>query len=613
MSSDHDTKRDPDGTLANVPKPAVDPSSTLAELPETSAGDDDLSTLAEIPGQPKRDVDSSKTLAELPEPLSGPDASLSTLPELPGQMKRAVDSSSTLAELPEMSAKEDASLSTLPELPGQMKRAVDSSSTLAELPEMPAKEVGSLSTLPELPGQMKRAVDSSSTLAELPETSAKEMDSLSTLPELPGQPKRGVDPLGTVPELSRPSGAVNDPSSTLPQVPSGSGDLSTIAPGAASAEPRPKPTRTAQWIGVGIGGFALIACGLVLLWWNSEPKTAGPKTAPELTAKLLPKTTNGPDERMADWVQNHDGSITAETAAGHAPTPTDKTWWVVAIDVKNRPNLADMPALGGLKRLRELRLEHCGLTDQAVADLPELPTLTKLSLGGNPIGDAAIAYLSRFPGVVDLGLDGTKITDAALDMLATRPALRSLDVRGTATTRAGVKRIGDRFPTCEVRSDIPPEPKIVALPVESNRAVALWALARKGTVGLAGPAKKSVRSAAELPSEPFQVDVIQVAVKKGPLLIPTFTELAEITRLELTSNELTDADVAKLGAMPKLGILRLSGPLTDAAVPSVVRYPMLRYVGLSRTKLTDAGLAKLKAELPHCRVESDLGPKEEKK
>ena len=257
-----------------------------------------------------------------------------------------------------------------------------------------------------------------------------------------------------------------------------------------------------------------------------------------------------------------------------------------------------MPSLGGLKKLHELRLERCGITDQTVADMPELPALVKLTLTGNRISDAAVAYFSRFPAVVDFGLEGTKITDAALDILATRPSLKRLDVRGTAVTRAGVKRLADRLPMCDVQSDfaspdVPPEAKVVAPAVDGDRAIALWALSKKGVVGLAKPARKLVKSADELPKEPFQVGVIQVTVKNGPLKIPAFTELAEITRLELTSNELTDADLAVLGAMPKLWIFRVSGPITDAGVPSVVRYPHLKVVGLSRTKITDTGLVSV--------------------
>jgi hypothetical protein len=163
-------------------------------------------------------------------------------------------------------------------------------------------------------------------------------------------------------------------------------------------------------------------------------------------------------------------------------------------------------------------------------------------------------------------------------------------------TSAGVKRFVERVPTCAVRSDVKPSPeittpKIVVPESDADRAIAIWALAKKGTVGLANP-NRLARDVSELPAGPFQVVSIQVIVKNGPLKMPAFTELAEITHLELTApGRLTDADVAGLGAMPKLWFLRLSGPITDAALPSMLRYPQLRVLGLAGTKITAVGLA----------------------
>ena len=407
-----------------------------------------------------------------------------------------------------------------------------------------------------------------------------------------------------------------DPASTFPNVPkpaaepartpsSSSGphdDLSTLAPDSprwqeASLPPVPPPEpRSRRALGRilgGVAGLALVALGFVLLFRAPTPE---PTKQPLGPAANVPPKAAAADQRVIDWVGSRKGTVTVGSAED-VLSSTHRPGWVIAIELKNQPTIADMPSLGGLKELRYLQFERCGITDQTVADMPELPTLVKLTLTGNPISDAGVAYFSRFPAVVDFGLDGTKVTDAALDMLATRSALKRLDVRRTSVTRAGVKRFADQLPKCDVQFDFtspeaPPEPKVPAPAADGDRAIALWALSKKGVVGLAKPARQ-VKSAAELPKEPFQVDLIQVTLKSGGLRIPAFTELAEITRLELTCNELTDVDLAALGAMPKLWIFRVSGPITDAALPSVLRYPLLRYVGLSRTKITDVGLASV--------------------
>jgi hypothetical protein len=49
--------------------------------------------------------------------------------------------------------------------------------------------------------------------------------------------------------------------------------------------------------------------------------------------------------------------------------------------------------------------------------------------------------------------------------------------------------------------------------------------------------------------------------------------------------------------------LSLSGPAyTDAAVEHIVRLRDLAQLDLSRTKITDEGLARLKRSLPECRI-----------
>ena len=165
-------------------------------------------------------------------------------------------------------------------------------------------------------------------------------------------------------------------------------------------------------------------------------------------------------------------------------------------------------------------------------------------------------------------------------MLSTRPTLKRLDVRGTAVTRAGVKRLRRSLSGMRMESDFagraPPVPPVaVRLPRRMAPDRRVGPVEEGGRrPGEAG--KEAGESAAELPNEPFQVGVIQVIVKSGGLKIPAFTELAEITQLELTCNELTDGDLATLGSMPKLWIFRVSGPITDVALPSVLRYPLLR-------------------------------------
>jgi hypothetical protein len=159
------------------------------------------------------------------------------------------------------------------------------------------------------------------------------------------------------------SGAAVDPASTLPIA---SEDLATI-PSRPAPKPAAKSDRGARWLIGSIVGVALIAIGLLVFRKTPtpEPKIEGPKP--------VAKMRSGPDARLAGWVEAHGGHVVL-----------DPDGFVRAIELKDRPGIADMPPLVHATELRELRLEHCGVTDSAVADLPEMPGL--VALGPCPSG-----------------------------------------------------------------------------------------------------------------------------------------------------------------------------------------------------------------------------------
>ena len=124
--------------------------------------------------------------------------------------------------------------------------------------------------------------------------------------------------------------------------------------------------------------MVLVALGFVLLLRPSTPEPAKEPAGPAVTAP--PKAATGLDQRVVDWVRSHNGNVALGTDDSHVPPRKDASWWVVAVELKDQPTLADMPPLGGLTHLRQLRLERCGITDQAVADMPEMSALVTLSL-----------------------------------------------------------------------------------------------------------------------------------------------------------------------------------------------------------------------------------------
>jgi hypothetical protein len=84
-------------------------------------------------------------------------------------------------------------------------------------------------------------------------------------------------------------------------------------------------------------------------------------------------------------------------------------------------------------------------------------------------------------------------------------------------------------------------------------------------------------------------------------------ELAPLKNLTMLSiNGMAGAELKELAGLRKLTALTLSGgPLTDTDLRHLAALPKLTHLDLTRTKVTKAGLEKLRKALPKCLIEAD--------
>ncbi|HYW49064.1 MAG TPA: hypothetical protein VE861_00585 [Gemmatimonadaceae bacterium] len=100
--------------------------------------------------------------------------------------------------------------------------------------------------------------------------------------------------------------------------------------------------------------------------------------------------------------------------------------WLQVVDALRAPDATGLHA-------------HGQVTDAMLADLPELPHVTQLRLGGCAhVSDGGLEALARLPQLEDLDLSGTSISDAGLSMLGSLPSLRRLSLAWTRVTDAGI-------------------------------------------------------------------------------------------------------------------------------------------------------------------------------
>jgi len=124
-----------------------------------------------------------------------------------------------------------------------------------------------------------------------------------------------------------------------------------------------------------------------------------------------------------------------------------------------------------------------GVTDEDLADLAELRTVTWLNLAGAPVTDAGVVRLTHLSVLQVVVLSGTKVTDNCLFQLRELPELRKLDIDETKVTDAGLRSTGlldkkfslrefEQKWKAEGTGKIPPMPPVGAKPF--LRAVGLF-------------------------------------------------------------------------------------------------------------------------------------------
>ncbi|MCU0981486.1 MAG: hypothetical protein MUF25_20235, partial [Pirellulaceae bacterium] len=99
-----------------------------------------------------------------------------------------------------------------------------------------------------------------------------------------------------------------------------------------------------------------------------------------------------------------------------------------------------------------------------------------------------------------------------------------------------------------------------------------------------------------------RLDLVQALITDEGLAV--IGELKTLAQLDLEANQLSDAGVAHLAGLENLRTLGLAGNegVTDQSFQALASLPMLVFLDLSGTAVTEQGLTALKAALPNCRI-----------
>lgn len=207
--------------------------------------------------------------------------------------------------------------------------------------------------------------------------------------------------------------------------------------------------------------LALVVAAVVgLFLWPNKPDY-GSQEIQQTAAKLVEARQgrfqiDGQPEFLARLEQFSDRFGIIDVFLRETDTTDDDLAVLAKVPTITSLNVAITPVtdaglrhISGMKNLRALRLNNTKVTDAGMVHLVPLE-LELLELRDTSITDAALAQLGKMTSLKKLTLVGTGVTDGGLSELYGLPKLEELRVGRTTVTEAGAKALREKLPNCKV-------------------------------------------------------------------------------------------------------------------------------------------------------------------
>lgn len=291
------------------------------------------------------------------------------------------------------------------------------------------------------------------------------------------------------------------------------------------------------------------------------------------------------------WIQSHGGTSKSD-AQGRIIEANFRGSWI---------DDSDLAGVATLKDLRRLDLSHTRVTDPGFRDLKALANVTDLNLYyAEQIGDGALAVVKNWRTLKRINLRGTKITDAGVAQLAEHPSLEAIDVGFSLFTDGGFEHLtsipnlkelavgGNKLTDTGLNAvRLMPNLRVLDLNGVQRTDSGLWsaALTDRGLEAIATLTKLE-----------------ELHLRGAKITDGGSARLAALTMLKVL--DLSETQVATLGflsQMPHLERLALyrCAKVDDSVLPALTK---LKWIDLQGTKVTAAGVEKLRRSNPACRI-----------
>jgi hypothetical protein len=290
-------------------------------------------------------------------------------------------------------------------------------------------------------------------------------------------------------------------------------------------------------------------------------------------------------------------------------------------------------AMGVFTRLTEIDLnEHTdghaekkprpkgeAVTDAWLGNLADLPDLTRLEISGTSISDTGLAPLRNLKSLERLNICLTPLTDACLKHLAGLTNLRRLVICSTRVTGSGFKDIPDwpKIESINLHSCAVSDEGLAAISRFKNLQRLEIVHSRVTDAGLKHLGKLTNLRQLHVASHGttrhglgfvenltllYQLDLYEeLASNEG---LAHTGKLTNLKILNLYVGPADDAGLAPLRKLTHLEELTIGGlgKVTDAAVDHLVGLKTLKKLTVNGTKITEAGIKRLREALPATQI-----------
>ena len=245
----------------------------------------------------------------------------------------------------------------------------------------------------------------------------------------------------------------------------------------------------------------------------------------------------------------------------------------------------------------ELKAEHCGIADEDLASITDLPHVENLYLAGNPkVTDEGLLHLRALKHLKRVSLWKTSVTDDGLAVFSGTPKLEAIDISSPPTSTkpyAGFSRAS----LAHLRGLPNLRTLRFSFPVDENVMEDLATLPRfdADSLTLTHATDRQLEIAATWKNLRY------LEFKNGTLektSIKRLANLPKLTTLRIHCRSVGDEELAAIGNLKSLRHLSLRGTMvSDAIGVELAKLLKLESVNLNRTAVTSKILESL-IELP---------------